>query len=44
MRWRVRSFSVLPSRSLSPSGPVISDRVCGSTTAGFRGERPVVDL
>ena len=32
------------SRSLASSGPVISDRVCGSTIAGWRGERPTVDL
>jgi hypothetical protein len=41
---RVRSFSPESSRSSFSSGPVISDRVCGSTIAGFDGERLTVDL
>ncbi len=41
----VRSFSQrVEALALGSDGPVISDRVCGSTIAGFAGERPTVDL
>ena len=44
MRLRVRSFSPASSRSSRSIGPVISDKVCGSTIAGFEGDRLTVDL
>ena len=44
MRCLVRSFSSAFSRSLPSDGPVISDRLCGSTIAGCFGERATVDL
>ena len=44
MRCFVRSFSWASRRSVASSGPVISDRLCGSAIAGFVGARPVVDL